>query len=249
MVEVKGLSIVFVLYRLNLTGNFNKVNRFNACFLSIMVLLLLAGCSSTENNDKADVYILKSPNLIVSISQFTEELELKKAGYNYNIKENPSKYNNIVIAVVKDLTEEMVLLEVAREKGIVVNEEDFKKAEADFLKDYPGSSFEDMLLENAIDYSFWKDRFIKRLTINRLIQQELREKVVINTEDVVEFYKKYKKEDRKSLSEDALIAQLREQKTEEKYFNWIDRAMVKYPVDVNKQELKKFLIGLHKVKF
>ena len=146
------------------------------------------------------------------------------------------------------MSEEIVLLHTAREKGIFVTDEDFKNAETIFLKDYPGDTFEKMLLKNAVEYSFWKKRFIKRLIIDRLIQQELREKIVINTEDVIEFYDKYKKEEKQDLSEDELIVQLREQKTEEKYFNWIDKAIVKYPVDINKEELKKFLIGLDESK-
>ncbi|MCP3900991.1 MAG: hypothetical protein GY707_14900, partial [Desulfobacteraceae bacterium] len=168
--------------------------------------------------------------------------------YAYNIKDYPSEYNNIVLQVVKDLSEEIVLLHVAREKGIIISEQDFKKAETVFLKDYPNESFEDMLLKNAIEYSFWKKRFIKRLIIDRLIQQELREKIVISTEDVIQFYSKYKKEGKPALSEDDLIVQLREQKTEEKYSVWIEEAIVKYPVDINKEELKKFLIGLSETK-
>jgi hypothetical protein len=227
------------------------VNRvITSFFLSILVFLFLflSSCADTDDEDKSEIYILQSQDIIVTASQFTEELELRKASYAYNIKDYPSDYNNIVMQVVQDLSEEIVLLHTAREKGIFVTDEDFKNAEINFLKDYPGDTFEKMLLKNAVEYSFWKKRFIKRLIIDRLIQQELREKIVINTEDVIEFYDKYKKEEKQDLSEDELIVQLREQKTEEKYFNWIDKAIVKYPVDINKEELKKFLIGLDESK-
>lgn len=214
--------------------------------LSILIFIsfFISSCSSTDDQDKSEIYILRSQDIIITASQFIEELELRKASYAYNIKDFPSEYNNIVMQVVQDLSEETVLLHTAREKGIFISEEDFKKEEADFLKDYPDNTFEDMLLKNAVEYSFWKKRFVKRLIIDQLIQQELREKIVINTEDVVEFYNNYKKQGKPDLSEDDLIIQLREQKTEEKYSNWIDKAIVKYPVDINKEELKKFLIGL-----
>jgi hypothetical protein len=216
-------------------------------FFSILFIisLIFSSCGNSDNQNKEETYILQSQDIVITSADFTEELELRKASYAYNIKDFPTEYNNIVMQIVKDLSEEIVLLHTARENGIFISDEDFKKAEAVFLKDYPGDAFEDMLLKNAVEYSFWKKRFIKRLIIDRLIQQELREKIVINTEDVVEFYKKYKKEGRSDLSEDELIVQLREQKTQEKYNNWIDKAIVKYPIDINKEGLKSFLIGLN----
>ena len=226
----------------------SRINNKNVLIILVFLVLFFSGCSKTDKQDKMEAYVLKSQNIIITSSQFSEELELRKAGYAYNIKDNPSQYNNIVMQVVGDLSEEIVLLHTASEKGITVSEEEFKKAENDFLKDYPGNTFENMLLKNAVEYSFWKKRFIKRLVIDRLIQQELREKIIIKTEDVVKFYDKFKTEEKQDLSEDELIVQLREQKTEEKYSEWIETAIAKYPVDINKEELKTFLIGLKKTR-
>ena len=226
-------------------SQFNKI-----IILSIVVFfcLFFSSCSNTKDQNKIEVYVLKSQDIFITSSQFTEELELRKASYTYNIKDNPSEYNNIVIQIAKDLSEEIVLLHTAREKGIIISDEDFIKAEQIFLKDYPDDTFKKMLLKNAVEYSFWKKRFKNRLIIDRLIQKELREKIVIKTEDVVKFYDKYKKEGKQDLSENELIVQLREQKTEEKYFAWINKAITKYPVEINNEELKKFLIGLDKTK-
>ena len=226
------------------------MNPYNKTFLNIVIVLclLFPGCSNTDNQTKMDAYVLKSGDIIITSSQFTEELELKKVGYSYNIKDNPTEYNKIVMQAVKDLSEEIVLLHTAREKGIFISDAELNKAEQIFLKDYPDDTFKNMLLKNAIEYSFWKKRFKNQLIIDQLIQKELREKIIIRTEDVVDFYDKYKSEGKKDLSENELIGQLREQKTEEKYSNWIDKAIVKYPVDINKEELKKFLIGLDKNK-
>ena len=222
-------------------SRFNK--KFGLIILSFLCLFL-SSCSNTKDQDKLETYVLKSMDIIITPSQFTEELELRKAGYTYNIKDYPSEYNNIVIQIAKDLSEEIVLLHTAREKGITISDAELEKAEQDFLKDYPDDTFKSMLLKNAVEYSLWKKRFKKRLIIDQLIQQELREKIVIKTEDVVKFYEKHKKEKKGDISENELIVQLREEKTEEMYSNWINMVSAKYPVDVNKEELKKFLIGL-----
>jgi hypothetical protein len=216
--------------------------------VSAFLFMFFSGCGSTDDKDKTDIYILKSQDIIISSAHFTEELELRKASYTYNIKDNPSEYNNIVLQIVKDLSEEIVLLHTAREKSITITDQEFMKAEELFLKDYPNDTFKMMLLTNAVEYSFWQKRYRNKLIIDKLIQKELREKIVIKTEDVVKFYDKHKKEGKQDLSENELILQLREQKTEEKYFNWINQAIDKYPVEINKEELKKFFIGLRKTK-
>ena len=222
------------------------MNRLNKIIVlsSFLFCFCFSGCGSSNDQEGLESYVLRSQDIIITSSHFTEELELRKASYAYNIKENPTEYNGIVMQVVKDLSEEIVLLHTAREKGIVVSEADVNKAEQVFLKDYPDDIFQKMLLKNAVDYSFWKKQFENRLIIDKLLQKELREKIVINTEDVIQFYDKYKKEGKQPLSENELIVQLREQKTEEKYFNWINDAIAKYPVEINKEVLRKFLIGL-----
>jgi len=222
----------------------SRSNKRSGLCVFVFLCLFFSSCSDTGDKYKSEVYIVKSGDIIITPSQFTEELELRKAGYTYNIKDYPSEYNLIVMQIAKDLSEEIVLLHTAREKGITISDEELEKAEKDFLKDYPDDIFKNMLLKNAVEYSLWKKRFKKRLIIDRLIQQELREKIVIKTEDVVKFYEKHKKEEKGDISENELIVQLREEKTEEMYFNWINTVSAKYPVDINKEELKKFLIGL-----
>ncbi|MCK5100628.1 MAG: hypothetical protein KAR45_21135 [Desulfobacteraceae bacterium] len=226
----------------------SQFNKIIILHILVFLCLFLSSCSNTHDQNKIEAYVLKSQDIFITSSQFTEELELRKASYTYNIKDNPSEYNTIVIQIVRDLSEEIVLLHTAREKGIAISEEDFKKAEQIFLKDYPDDTFKNMLLKNAVEYSFWKKRFKNRLIIDQLIQKELREKIVIKTEDVVNFYDEYKKEGKQDLSENELIVQLREKKTEEKYSAWLDEAVAKYPVEINNEELKKFLIGLDKTK-
>ena len=211
-------------------------------------ILTLAGCGEPEE-EKNTQYLIKTPLKVITSSDFLEELDLKRAAYSYNIDENPAEYNEMVIDLVKMLSEEIILLSAAADKGIIISDQDVDLAEDEFKKDYPEDSFEQILLKNAISYSLWKKRFRKNMIIDKLIDQELRQKIQITSRDIVEFYKTYHSDDKtgektKNETEKELVKRLRLQKTQDHYGQWIHELGNVYPVEINKEQLKSFLIDI-----
>lgn len=221
---------------------------------------MFSGCSEPEKIDKS-VFLLKTPAMRVTGFEFSEELDLKRAAYPYNIDEEPDEYNEMVIGLVKNLSEELILLTAAADKGIVVTDEELALAEAAFKKDYPEDSFDQMLLTNAIPYRLWKKRFKRDMIIEKLIHQELVEKIEITPQDIVNFYNELKSEAQTKKGDDAsvdsfeetqqtldsetqLVSRLRMRKTQEKYDTWIQDLWNLYPVEINEEALKSFLIEL-----
>jgi len=218
--------------------------------------VFLTGCGEPEA-PKALEFIIKTPSRTITQYEFLEELDLKKAAYPYNINEDPAEYNEMVMHLVEMLSEEIVLLSAAADKGIVVSKAEVQSAEAEFKKDYPEDSFEQILLKNAITYSFWKERFKKNMIMDKLIDQELKQKIEITSEDLVEFYnnhitknnlntddKDHALEKNESETEKELVSRLRMQKTQENYEEWIQLLWKDYPVEINKEKLKTFLIDI-----
>jgi len=196
---------------------------------------------------------------LVSITHhdFSEELDLKRAAYPYNIKDNSTEYNKMVIHLVKMLTEEIVLLSAAQDIGVTVTEAELNAALDEFKKDYPEDSFEQILLKNAISYPLWLNRFKKNMIMDKLIDIELRRKIEITSQDIVAFYKQYQEtnvidsKDNESVlnsigNEKELVSQLRMHKTQEKYDRWIQKLGQDFPVQINKEKLKTFLINIEK---
>ena len=223
-----------------------------------MILLWFAfffsGCTEPEK-EKPIVFMIKSRLITISDSDFLDELDLKKAAYPYKITENPLEYNEMVMHLVNMLTEETLLLTAAADQGMAVTEDEVKIAEAEFKKEYPENGFDKMLLENAISYPLWKKRLKTNLIIDKLIDQEVRSKVEVSSEELVEFYNKYNmesvqdlkkknKESQTTIDENELIFVLRMQKTEELYAEWLKGLELKYPVEINKEKLKSLLIDL-----
>lgn len=224
-------------------------------FLGIIFFVMggFAGCG--EPKPAPEEYLIKTAQLTISSEEFFEELDLKKAAYPYNIKTNPAEYNEMVIHLVKALSEEIILLSVAAEKGVTVSDQEVEIAEKEMKKDYPGESFDQMLLKNAISYDFWKKRFKKNMIMDKLIELELENKIEITSQDIIDFYKTIKKEaatkpgDVTSAltlieNENELVSRLRMKKTQESYGEWIQELWKTYPVEIDKEKLKTFLIDI-----
>ena len=212
-------------------------------------------CCGQAPETQTPEYILRTQVFSVSSDEFSEELDLKRAAYPYNIKDYPTEYNEMVIHLVKMLSEELVLLSAASEKGVRVTREEADAAEAEFKKDYPDDAFDEMLLKNAISYSFWRKRFEKNMIVSRLIDQELKDKVEVSFEEILGYYRTHKPGPRQApdqkqpvkaagSKEDQLVASLRMQKTQTLYETWIQSLTDKYPVEIDKAKLKSFLVGI-----
>lgn len=232
-----------------MTGFLNKGVAW--CFFLVAVVCL-TGCSEPEQ-EKASLFLIKTPLITITNGDFLEKLDLKRAAYPYNIDENPAEYNEMVIHLVEMLSEEIVLLSAAVDKAVILTDQEVQSAEDEFKKDYPDDSFEQMMIKNAVSYSFWKKGFKENMIIEKVIDQELTQKIEITSEDMIEFYKRHTTAEpgdsenktmvlNKIENEIELISRLRTEKTQEQYDDWIQQLRKDYPVEINMEKLKTFLI-------
>ena len=233
------------------------IKNFFGWIFILMSCVWFASCSEPPKASEPE-YIIKTSTMAISSEDFSEELDLKRAAYPYNIKDQAAEYNEMVIHLVKVLSEEIILLSLAQDLGIIVTDQEADAAEAQFKKDYPEDSFDQMLLTNAISYSFWKKRFKKNMIMDKLIDQELKKKIEISSQDIMDFYQKYantnpepsdqeaaaEEEIKNFQDEEHLVSGLRMQKTQDYYEEWVQKLWDEYPVEIDKEKLKAFLIDI-----
>ncbi|SDT98741.1 hypothetical protein [Desulfobacula phenolica] len=226
------------------------------CWFFVCAALCFTGCSEQEKK-AAPEFLIKTPSITLTIGEFSEELDLKRAAYPYNINNNPAEYNEMVIHLVKMLSQEIVLLSAAADKGVTVTDQEVQSAEDEFKKDYPDDSFDQLLLKNAVSYLFWKKRFKKNMIMDKLIDQDLKQKIEITSQDIVGFYQKHSIVDIQNSDENALVSNqiedekelvslLRMQKTQDHYDEWIQALEKDYPVKIDEDKLKTLLIDIEK---
>jgi len=216
--------------------------------LSVLSCCFLGGCRKDPETIENHDYLLKSGDILISIPDFSVELEMKRAAYPYNIQNNPGEYNQLVMRLISQLSEEILLKRAAAEKGIRVTEQQVAQAETVLRADYPGNTFETMLLENAVTYSFWKKKFQTRLLIDRFIELEISKKIEVTAEEMSQYYDQYKKKNmsgndavENAINETDLVKLFKMKKTEENYSGWIETLKNKYSVKINHNQLKRLL--------
>jgi FKBP-type peptidyl-prolyl cis-trans isomerase (trigger factor) len=141
----------------------------------------------------------------------------------------------------------MVLLERAQELEISVSDDELQKAVSEIKSDYPEGEFEQTLIESAVSYDSWRDQLKTRLTIEKVIDAELKNRITISAEDIAQHYKKNYQDreiepDSAQSSQDineAIVMQLRREKAEQAYNPWIEELKAKYVIEINSKQWDK----------
>jgi sulfur relay (sulfurtransferase) DsrC/TusE family protein len=214
------------------------------CFL--WVGFTLAGCSDVEHKQK-DEYLIKLKDRIITVADFNKAFEIAKNAYPQNRIQQPDVARKARLRLIQQMTEEIILLERAEELGITMTDSQVEKAIRDIKKDYPDNVFQEILVEYAVPYRSWKEGLKTRLLMEKVITQELGDKIEITHDDISKYYKEHFKDDNtspdvKTISKDVnsiIIKILRKEKMEQAYTSWIKNLKNKYAVEINKKELEK----------
>ena len=138
----------------------------------------------------------------------------------------------------------MVILERAQELEISVSDDELQKAVSEIKSDYPEGEFEQTLIESAVSYDSWRGQLKTRLTIEKVIDAELKNRITISAEDIAQHYKKNYQDqgiepDSAQSSQDineAIVMQLRREKAEQAYNAWVEDLKAKYVIEINSEQ-------------
>ena len=163
--------------------------------------------------------------------------------------QKPVAFKEARIRLLNQMTEELIILERAKELAISVSDEEVEKTIADIKNDYPDDVFEQTLLDYAVSYESWKKGLKTRLLMEKLVEKELKDRVVITAEDIEKFYQQnYKSnglytefaENSKDINK-KIIEHLRRKKTEKAYKSWIEKIQKRYKIEINKKQWEKMI--------
>jgi len=213
---------------------------------TILLSSFLSACGPKEADLEKEV-LIRVADRVMTVLEFKNAFEIAKIAYEDNVKEQPEDLRRAQVRLLNQLTVEMILLERAEELKISITEAELEKAIAEIKGDYPEGEFEKTLLEFAVAYDSWKDRLKNRLILDKVIEEELKNRISITPEDISEFYRKNiqgleKEPEAGQSSEDineAIVNQLRRQKAEQTYSAWIESLKGQYEIEINSAQWEK----------
>jgi hypothetical protein len=214
-------------------------------------LLLLAGvlCLCTCSSDsQEDAYLIRVGTSTVTVAEFKRAVEASaEEVFPGEQTIDAGALNDLRVRVLKQLSEELIIAERAKQLNIHVTDQELEAAIAAVKADYPDDTFEKTLLENAVSYQAWKKKMATRLLMDKVINKELVDNVQITEEDVSAYFQKHfpeglpQDEDADQINE-RIVQHLRQQKAEALYQGWIEKLKAAFPVDVD-QKLWKRLVA------
>ena len=237
--------------------------RYSIKFLPLICFLwvgyTLVGCSDVKHKQK-DKYFIKVGSRTITVADFNKAFEIAKNAYSENRIQQPDIAREARLRLIQQMTEEMILLQRAEELGITVTDSQVEKALSDIKKDYPDNVFQETLLEYAVPYQSFREGLKTRLIMEKVITQELGDKIVVTNDDISKYHEEHLKDDDTApdeaqtkdnntspdvktdsvdISDKIIIKMLRKEKLEKAYTPWINQLKNKYSVEINKEELKK----------
>lgn len=221
-----------------------------AWLLLVFFAFLLQGCG--EEQTAHNPVLMQTANQTITVAAYRQELNIYRTATGFYPHEDVAADREMQVRFVSQMADQLVLLEHARALEIEVSDRDLEEALADIQRDYPDDVFEQLLLENAITLEGWKASLRTRLTIERVIRQELENEVRISEEDMAQFMMQMQRTRQadetgrpaaadRTPSDKAIVNRLRRSKTETAFGAWMAGLKKKYPVEINQAVLSEVL--------
>lgn len=221
-------------------------------FSAMIIVFLMGGYAcQPESAIEDDAVLMTVGQRELRQDEFQRAYRVFRSAYGAGPNEEPAVERASKRRFIHQLADQLVLLEYAHDIGVEISAETLNKAVEDIQGDYPDGLFDQMLLENAINFKDWKESLRVRLIIDQLVEQELALKVQITEADIAEYYQNHASEQLAERSaaegenpdqvDQMLVQQLRRQKTEEAYAPWMDSLKAKYPVEIDQAVVKEIM--------
>jgi hypothetical protein len=204
------------------------------------LLLTAAACSQTDSSSPHEAVLIRSDGQTVTRAQFERAFEAARIAYSDERSVSPRVIANARLRLLHQMAEELIVNRRAEELGITLEEAELNAAIEKIKQDYPEDAFDQMLLESAIPYSLWKERLRERLLMEKVVDRELVRSLEITAGDIEAYYRSHEKELAAKTEtapetdlERYIVDQLRRQKVETAYPQWMEGLRQEYKVGIN----------------
>lgn len=166
--------------------------------LLLWALLLFAACESEEKTRVAlvpeDETIAVVNNEKIHLATFQARFQAFLKRYQHLVPSGETNRQAIKEIVINQLINEELMLQEATRKGIQVSKEELETATEEALSPYPNANFERNLASVNLSKKEWKERLSLQILQNKLILQEVIQKIPVTKREINAYYKKNRRQ-------------------------------------------------------
>lgn len=221
--------------------------RMKRLFSLFMTIGCLVGCYDPEVQEE-ETYLVQVGETTLTTHDYRKALEIHKTAYDYeDVSEDPTVVREAKLQILKEMIERMTLLERARELGLQVDKAELEAAVQEAQKGYPEGAFEEVLLESAISFESWQKELADRLLLEKVIQRDLAEGILISDEAVQTYIDTHHikveppSEARRAEVDQEVRDHLHREKVETAYPVWVEKLQKKYTIEINESDWQKIV--------
>lgn len=168
---------------LALLGYFMAVFAFPACWENKKQ-------KPAQNKEKivAIVYYDK-----ISLSQLQEEINRFTSKYGISLQKKERK-NKVARNILDELIIERIYHQEAKRLKITILDEELEARLKHITGDYSQENLHNMFISKNIDYSKWYAKFKENMLLKKLIDQEVKAKIVVEEPEIKSYYEDHSKD-------------------------------------------------------
>ena len=164
----------------------------------LAALLIAVGCDREEQKkitiipEEEVIAVVNNKKILLSTFQTNLQAFLKH--YGQLAKTDDRQLQKIKDIVIEGLIEKELIAQEASRKGIRVPDEELENIAADQLQPYQGANFDQSLENQNHSVDEWKENLRLSLLRQKLIQQEVIDKIPITKREIQSYYQKHKRD-------------------------------------------------------
>ena len=173
----------------------HELHIFLCCLISLSVVL--TACDNKKDRQSADgsdkiVAIVNYDKIY--LSQLLDETNRFSSKYGISFSENRERHQKTARHILDELILKKIYFQEAERLNLTADEDELE----DFLKhavgDYSEEDFSQMFKSKNMDLSKWKERVKEERLFEKLIDQEVKDKIKVEEKEIKAYYKSNSKD-------------------------------------------------------
>lgn len=181
--------------------------------------LFLLGCEKDTDTASPSDVLIQVGSSSITVDGFHKAFDRTASNYPVSLFRDANALRDAKYQVLNQLTEELIILERAKELGLIVAPEELEKAVHAFKIDFPDNQFEKALIESGVSLADWQMLLKKRLLIEKVVKHELKGEKTAQEIDPPTMATADK--------------QPADEQTDIAYLDWMDKLKKKYIITIN----------------